>query len=113
MNKFSNFLVPHEIKNFKKYNQDLITSLMRQDIENMILSQNDNDYFDLVVFKTKHSIKDITIIVDMCKKIQEELHELNWKTKLLYGDTALYVYCKDSKPFTLNWCTNENTETFS
>jgi hypothetical protein len=112
MNKFSNFLVPCEIKNFEKYSQDIISSLMRQDIENMILSQNDNDYFDLVVFKTKHSVKDMSIVIKMCKKIQEELHVLDWKTKLMYGDTALYVYCDNSKPFTLNWC-SENMETFS
>ena len=84
MNKFSNFLVPEELKNFEEYNKNRLLSLMRQDIENMILSQNDNDYFDLVVFKSKYSIKDMSIVVEMCKKIQEELHSLNWKTKLIY-----------------------------
>lgn len=106
MNKFSNFLVPEEIKNFEEYNDNRILGLMRQDIENMILTQKENDYFDLVVFKTKHSL-DMTKVVSMCKKIQEELHQLNWKTKLIYGDTALYVFCDKSKPFTLNWCENE------
>lgn len=109
MDKFPEYLVPEESKNFEEYYDKKLLSFIRQEIETIILLENENDYFDLVNFKEKHSIKDIKKVVSLCKVIQEELSKLGWKSKMIYADTALYIY-NYKKPCVLNWT---ESETFS
>ena len=41
--------------------------------------------------------KDRKIKKELLDAIREELHQLGWKTKLLYGDTSLFIYDKEEE----------------
>jgi hypothetical protein len=93
MNNFSHFLKPEEKNNFTTYVDANLICQMRTEIENMILSNNQEDSFDLVIFDSKMKIKNMEKTLQLCNKLRDELHSLGWKTILGFGDTALFVYC--------------------
>lgn len=104
MHTFSHFLKPEEKNNFVTYVDTTLLCRMREEIEKMILSNNEEDSFDLVIFDSKMNIKDMKKTRAFCNKLRDELHSLGWKTILGFGDTALYVYCgkKPSSVWGLN-----------
>jgi hypothetical protein len=56
-----------------------------------MLLRNELDYYDLDLFNKTH-VKDINNVMKMVKIVIQELTNLGWKCKLVYGDTGLFIY---------------------
>lgn len=82
---------------FKNINKDRLISILRNEINNLILGRKDeNDCFDLDLFNKKYDCRDLyDEIVDI---IIKDLHELGWKTQLSFGNTCLFIYSTEEKP---------------
>lgn len=96
MKKFPSHLTPNT--DFKKHLHDKCLSLLRNLICNF-LYENNKGSFGLYQLETSRypeiyrnrKIKE-ELVDDVCK----ELQELGWKTKIMYGDTCLFIYKEDS-----------------
>ena len=77
----------------RRIKKDLIKDIFTH----IISSQDEKEYYSLDSFLEKYPIltKDEKYII--LTSIRDELHSLNWKTSLSYGDTALFIY-KDTPP---------------
>ena len=78
------------------------SNTLRIEIRRHILNGNESDFYDLDAFNRKH-VKNMTQTHEMVKEIREELHRLGWKTDLGFGDTGLYIYSTEEKPFQGNF----------
>lgn len=85
--------------NFKDINYDRILGMFRQQIyEHIINRKDENDYFALDVFETKFLKEYPNTIETMTKTIIKELELLEWKCKLSFGDTGLFIYSTEKPP---------------
>jgi hypothetical protein len=100
MQSFSSYLKPEEQNNFETYRDTILINQMRQEIETVILTGNINENFDLVIFNDKFNVKNMKKTLAFCNQLQKELNDLGWKTKLAFGETALYVFTSEKKPVT-------------
>ena len=80
------------------YNNERILSIFRQEINDHILNQDENQYFDLDCFSRKYLDNNVEETKKMCNIISKELNDLGWKTSLSFGDTGLFIYSTDEKP---------------
>ena len=114
MNQFPETLQLNNKENFKNLNYDRVLSLLRENIYKHIINyesiKDENDYFDTDTFCKKHDVekfaktyceqdgKKITYISKMLKTIIDELKELDWKCKLSFNDTGLFIYSTENPP---------------
>lgn len=98
MNSFPTYINSTNINNFETINKLRIKTSIREDIHNFILNRkNETEYLDLDMLCTKYS-KKMNIIQEIISDLCEELNELEWKTKLSYGDTGLFIYSTENPP---------------
>ena len=82
--------------NFLELRYKDITETIQKDICHFLIHRKDeNEYVDLDKYYIKYGkIDTISIIEDIIK----ELNILNWKTKLSFGDTGLFIYSSEELP---------------
>jgi hypothetical protein len=84
-------------ENFQVLNKERLLSLLRNDIYNLIISrQDENEYYSLDIFEITYNCK--FFINEIVTQIITELNELDWKTKLSFGDTGLFIYSTEEPP---------------
>lgn len=93
MNSFPRNLTILNTREFDLLFYNHIASKLRKKIYVNIIGNNSQDFFDISLFKY-NTHKDFKQIL---KQICSELEELGWKTKLSYGDTAVFIF-KDEIP---------------
>lgn len=97
MNNFPSTINVNNKKNFKIINYNNIISIMRKEIYDIIIKENENDYFDIDIFQEKYKLKNDDKDA-MVKSIVSELEKIGWKTKLSFGDTGLFIYSSENPP---------------
>lgn len=99
MNSFPLDLNPENKENFKELWIISITEIIRKDIYLFILGRkNENDYVDLDKYFSVYNNYGKNTISNIINKIIEELKQMNWKTKLSFGDTGLFIYSTEDPP---------------
>lgn len=88
MNKFPDFINEKNRANFAHILEERILQKLREEILDVVLQDDCSNFYDISSFKYG-SYKNIK---DLIKHVMKELEELGWKTKLSYGDTALFIY---------------------
>jgi hypothetical protein len=96
MDKFNNNLTPQNRENFKQIFLEKKEKQIREEIENWLLKNKNNDFFDLEGFYKKNNIewenKDFDQIVD---KIIDELITLGWYCKRVFRNFSLIAGTKE------------------
>ncbi len=69
-----------------QYNHAL--ALLRHDVFETVVSNNADNFYDLSSFKYHTHVN----FKAMVAQVRAELENLGWKTKLAYGETALFVF---------------------
>lgn len=88
MNKFPEFISEKNRTQFAGILEEKILQKLREDIVDTVLHDDSSNFYDISLFKySKHRN-----IIKLVKQVMKELDELGWKTKLSYGDTALFIY---------------------
>lgn len=97
MDKFPEHLLPERKEEFTEIRKDILTNQMRKDIYDLMIKGNENDFFDLVVFRNRHQLtsSEVREIADI---LILELNERGWKTVLSYADTGLFIYSTENPP---------------
>ena len=97
MKSFPDKLCPENRKSFPDFKKTRELCKLRQRIVDYMYSKDSDKGFDL---KTNNNYEqydytttDKTLIEIICK----ELNTLGWNTKLLYGNTTLFIYKNDSE----------------
>lgn len=99
MNSFPTYLIPENTELFKSYDYDRILSLLKNEIHDFIIHRkNELDYFDLELFYRKYSYYEKINQDKMFLEIKNELFNLEWKVKLSFGDTGLFIYSSEVPP---------------
>jgi hypothetical protein len=88
MNKFPDFINEKNRAKFADILEERILQKLREEILDVVLQDDCSNFYDISSFKYG-SYKNIK---DLIKQVMKELEELGWKTKLSYGDTALFIY---------------------
>jgi|SRR5690606_8463501 len=88
MNQFPECISESNRKQFPQLLEEKIIQKLREEIIDTVLQDDCTNFYDISAFKYS-SYKNIK---DLIKIIMKELEELGWKTKLSYGDTALFIY---------------------
>jgi hypothetical protein len=84
--------------NFKEYNSERITKIFRNDIYSHIISRKEeNDYYDIEDFCKRYNYDKCNFTV-ILNTILDELENLGWKSKLSFGDTAIFIYSTKEPP---------------
>jgi hypothetical protein len=96
MKEFPKSLHINNKDKFKKYFIERIMCYLRKYIYDHILKYVEDEYFDLDKFYNKFILSSSdgnkSEISEINIRICKELNILGWKTKLAYGDTALFIY---------------------
>lgn len=88
MNKFPEFISEKNRDQFPELLEERILQKLRDEIIDTVLYDDCCNFYDISSFKyCTHKN-----IIKLVKKVMKELEELGWKTKLSYGDTALFIY---------------------
>lgn len=101
MKEFSNILNVKNKSSFPAIFYNRVLCYFRQEIYEHIISNDENNYFDLEKCGRKHfkDHKDRVELVDrLSVTIIEELVNLGWKCKLSFGGTALFIYSTENTP---------------
>lgn len=98
MKNFPERLNVNNKQNFSKYNYTRNLCYLRKQIYELIIKENENDYFELDKFARNYLKNNMTIMLEMTEKIRQELKELGWNTKLSYGGTGLFIYSTENPP---------------
>lgn len=88
MNNFPKQISEKNRKKFPELLEERILQKLREEILDVVLQDDCSNFYDISSFKYS-SYKNIK---DLIKQVMKELEELGWKTKLSYGDTALFIY---------------------
>jgi len=78
-------------KNFRIYHCERVTCYLRKDLYELIITEDENNYFEIDKFKQyyKLSTHEINTMVNL---IISELEKLGWTCKITFGGSALFVY---------------------
>jgi hypothetical protein len=81
--------------NFEKQYYDTVLCYLRKALYEHIISNDENNYFDLekfyfLYFKDKKNIQEI--LKNLSKVVIVELENIGWKCKVSFGGTALFIY---------------------
>ena len=83
--------------NFPDVYYNRVLFYIRRDIYEHIISEDENNYFDLEKFQKKYKLS--TENRDkLCQEIVKELEKLGWKCRLSFGDTGLFIYSSENPP---------------
>ena len=97
MNSFTPEISPNNKHNFPDIYHDHVSSDIRKNIYEHIIANDENSYFCLDKLHDKYN-HDKTKIDLIIKNIIKELTLLNWKCKLSFGGTALFIYSSEKPP---------------
>lgn len=98
MNSIPDYMNVNNKHMFRVMFVEKMTSKLREDIVLHMLKGDENDYFDLDKWCRTHLDNDCEQMEIMTEKVVVELLQLNWKCKLSYGQTALFIYSSDTQP---------------
>ena len=97
MNAFPSNLNPENKHNFPQLKYDRILSTMRENIFDLILTSDENNYFEIDNFSRIYKLKKIQVD-KMILTVTKELEDLGWKIKTSFGGTGLFIYSTDIQP---------------
>lgn len=89
MKEFPTRLIPANRPQFNEYLFNRDVSRLRAEVYEHML-HNSNTSYDLKVGGQGYNYQ--VVDAKIVAKIMEELHILGWKTSLVYGGTALYIW---------------------
>ncbi len=95
MNNFPSNIDSKNKQKFKIYFFEKMMSMIRNDIYMHILKGDENDFFDLDIWCKKYINNNWEMMDNIIENIVKELNGLNWKCKLSYGGTGLFIYSGD------------------
>ena len=98
MEKFPENISVEKVYLFEELNFNRLLALLRKDIYEHLLWNDDNNFFDLDKFCKEHLKRDTDMLEKMKDIIIEELNILGWKCKLSYGGTGLFIYRTEDPP---------------
>lgn len=75
---------------------------LRRDIYEHILMEQ-NEPFTIQLFRTKHKIKNDSLVDKLVNQITLELEQLGWNVKRTFQGALLFVYDPKNPPDRLNW----------
>jgi len=90
-----------DVKNkdgFKNLLREEHMMIMEREIRYFMLKGKESDFYDLDKFNRQY-IKNMEETHSMVKTVQEKLKNLGWNTYLGFGDTGLYIYSTEEKPY--------------
>jgi hypothetical protein len=90
MNSFPKTFTP-DYDNSQILLYELNLCRLRKKIYEFVLREKEDDFFDLEKFRNNKA-KNEKDMDKMTEVIRQELEGLGWKTKLIYGNTALAIY---------------------
>jgi hypothetical protein len=97
MRKFSDSLNVNNKNNFNLLWEKRVEEILRESIYDFIISRKSEDeYFDL----DKYSFYGRNLVLNSVKKCMSELENLEWKVKLSFADTGLFIYSTEEVPKT-------------
>jgi len=97
MKEFPSYLKPENKEKFSEYNYQNNISNMRKELVDLILSRNENNYFELDSFRNRHSINK-SDMEKMCETVSFELKNIGWNIATSFGGTGLFVYSTPNPP---------------
>jgi len=101
MKYFPDTISPENESLFPEIFKKRLTCYLRRDIFEFLLSRNsEQEFFDLDFFFQKFA-NGKKLMEELGKKMCLELEQLNWKTKMYYGGTAIFIF-KNEPP--VNCC---------
>lgn len=83
--------------NFSAMRRGALKEKMCKHIRTLMLQEKESDFFDIDAFNRCY-VKDTQLASELVQEIQQELHQLGWKTYLGFGGTGLYVYSSEELP---------------
>ena len=97
MKKFPCHLTPNNIGDFKEYYHKKCLSLLRNLITTYLYenSKGGIGLYQLESSKYPEIYRNRKIKQELIDDVCKELHELGWKTKIVYGDSCLFIYSDD------------------
>lgn len=98
MKEFPELLNVKNKDRFQEFHYNRTLLYLRKDIyEHMLKSINENNFYDLDKFNKLH-LNNMDDLQKMVQDIMSELKYLGWKSKLSFGNTALFIYSTDNPP---------------
>ena len=97
MNAFPSNLNPENKHNFSQLKYEKNLSTMRENIFDLILTSDENNYFEIDNFSRMYKLKKIQVD-KMILTISKELESLGWKIKTSFAGTGLFIYSTDIPP---------------
>jgi len=83
---------------FPEYRYSRVLCYLRRDIFEHMITEDENNYFDLDTFRNKYFKRDLESMKKIEVTIIEELTTLGWKCKTSFGGTGLFIYSTDEPP---------------
>lgn len=93
MDRFPDTLVPCGDRFEEMYKAHVLRKLRERVFESVVTGNPDN-YVDLSAFEFSMHPEFKKLVA----AVRSELEALGWKTALMYGDTALFVFAEGNKP---------------
>jgi len=97
MKEFPAHLKPENKYNFSHLKYEIFLSNMREKIFELVLSGDENNYFEVDNFSRMYKLKKGQVD-EMIITVTKELEELGWKIKTSFGGTGLFIYSTDIPP---------------
>ena len=94
MKRFPEYMIPANIENFNNYIEAIYISELREKIYKYVLTGDYDTYFILENFYRSENINK-EMSTRITSKLVDELHQLGWKTKIVFGGTSIYIYDKE------------------
>ena len=95
MKKITIELDANNKENFTELRNIDITEKICEDISNFLIHRKDeNEYIDLDKYYLRYGKSCFPLV----EKIITQLNNLNWKTKLSFGDSGLFIYSTADPP---------------
>lgn len=98
MNNIPNYMNVNNKHMFSQIHNEKMTSLFREHIVLHMLKGEENDYFDTDKWCREYLDNNCEQMEIILEKIIDELTMLNWKCKLSFGGTGLFIYSSDTQP---------------
>ena len=71
---------------------------LRQELYELIIQGNENDYFDIGGFGRRRLRDDADILERMKNTVVQELTDMGWTCQSSHAGTALFIYSGDMPP---------------
>jgi len=98
MEKFPENISVSNVDLFSDLNFSRLLGLLRKNIYEHLLWNDDNNFFDLDKFCKEYLKRDTDMLEKMIDVIIGELNKFGWNCKLSYGGTALFIYRTPEHP---------------